>query len=261
MALKVAGASYLDLIQSTPLCLAIQVLTIENNKKIVHLIWNFHIHFTFHLTSSLRMFYIIIGQLNPIFKFSGKHSLQPLVGLQESMKYPLNPPPPPYQDLCETWLSTLRSPDEKECLYKSLNRWTDSVRVKSFQLRLEREACLSACSCCSNTATHVLQKCDYPVLIFPHLSLACSPLLTHFLTPILPLIRPLAVTWNFWICSYLSFRSCNDKYPYCKAQCRMFQHTGGKDFRVLVCVQRHDCPSPPSWLRRWDHRQDVVLRA
>lgn len=89
----------------------------------------------------------------------------------------------------------------------------------------------------------------------------CSPLLSYFLTPIFPPIRPLAVSRNFWIGVYLSSRSCNDKYPYCRAQCRMFQQAGGKDFRVLVCVERHERPSPPSWLRRWDHRQDVVLRA
>lgn len=100
-----------------------------------------------------------------------------------------------------------------------------------------------------------------PSPVFSHLSVAFSPLLIHFLTPILPPIRPRAVTQNFWICGYHSSRCCNDKYPYCKAQCRMFQHTGGKDFRVSVCVERNECPSPPSWLRRWDHRQDVVLGA
>lgn len=122
------------------------------------------------------------------------------------------------------------------------------------------EGALSACSCCSTTATHAPQKCDYPSS--SHTShWPCSPLLSYFLTPIFPPIRPLAVTQNFWICGYLSSRCCNDKYPYCRVQCRMFQHTGGKDFRVLVCVERHECSPPSSWLRRWDHRQDVVLRA
>lgn len=102
----------------------------------------------------------------------------------------------------------------------------------------------------------------------PHLPTPLTglhPSLIHFLTPLLPLIRPLAVTLGL-LDMCLSFilplgACCNDKYPYHIARHRMFQHTGRKGFRVSGHVYRHECLSPSSWIRRWDHKQDVVLGA
>lgn len=75
----------------------------------------------------------------------------------------LKPLEPPSQDPCGTLLSTLRSTDQKECLYKSMNRWAVTIspnRVKSSQLHLEKASCLLAAvapilchAYCSNVTT------------------------------------------------------------------------------------------------------------
>lgn len=103
----------------------------------------------------------------------------------------------PPQDFCRTCLSTLRSPGNKECLDKSWDRWAVTVRIKSSQLcLLAAVAAPLQHTCGRNVMT--------PVPIFPHLSLTRTPLLPPLFSRLyLPLIRPLALTCNFYSYKYV----------------------------------------------------------
>lgn len=125
--------------------------------------------------------------------------------------------------------------------------------VKLFQLHSERSF-LSSRSPCITTTPRILQQYHYIALIVPRLSLACTLLSFIFLTPLLPLIRPLAITpglLDMRLSFILPLRACCNEKPYHIA--RITGCFSTQEEKAPVCqgmCTGMNVSHPPPWIRR-----------